>query len=102
MVDPGITAVYPSFSGWKLSPNRMTIRKFEVLVERDTYCEKSYTHPETNSLAPENRPSQKETIVFQPSIFKGYVSFREAISLKHSSEQRSKPFLTFDEILIGS
>ena len=28
-------------------------------------------------MAPENRPSQKETIVFQPSIFRAYVSFRE-------------------------
>ena len=27
------------------------------------------TLPETN-IAPENRPSQKETIVFQPSIFR--------------------------------
>ena len=27
--------------------------------------------------APENRPSEKETIVFQPSIFRCYVSFRE-------------------------
>ena len=37
-----------------------------------------YTLPETN-IAAENRPSQKETIVFQPSIFRGYVSFREGI-----------------------
>ena len=29
------------------------------------------------AFAPENRPSQKETIVFQPSIFRCYVSFRE-------------------------
>ena len=34
------------------------------------------TLPKTN-IAPENRPSQKETIVFQPSIFRGYVSFGE-------------------------
>ena len=38
------------------------------------------TLPET-SIAPEIRPSQKETIVFQPSIFRGYVSFREGIYL---------------------
>ena len=31
--------------------------------------------------APENRPFQKETIVFQPSIFGCYVSFREGICL---------------------
>ena len=36
-----------------------------------------YTLPETN-IAPENGPSQKETIVFQPSIFRcENVSFRE-------------------------
>ena len=34
------------------------------------------TLPKTN-IGPENRPSQKETIVFQPSIFRGEnVSFR--------------------------
>ncbi len=37
------------------------------------------TLPETN-MTPENRPSQKETIVFQPSIFRDYVSFREGRS----------------------
>ena len=31
-----------------------------------------FTLPKAN-IAPENRPSQKETIVFQPSIFRGYV-----------------------------
>ena len=35
-----------------------------------------FTLPETN-VAPENRPSQQERIVFPPSIFRGYVSFRE-------------------------
>ena len=39
----------------------------------------SATLPQTN-IAPENRPSQKETIVFQPSIFSCYVSFREGTS----------------------
>ena len=39
----------------------------------------SYTLPETN-IAPANRASQKETIVFQPSIFQvPTVSFREGI-----------------------
>ena len=33
-----------------------------------------FTLPETNSkFAPENRPSKKETILFQPSIFRCYV-----------------------------
>ncbi len=36
----------------------------------------NFTFPET-TIDPENRPSQKETIVFQPSIFRCYVSFRE-------------------------
>ncbi len=34
------------------------------------------TLPKTNSLPPENWPSQKD-FIFQPSIFRGYVSFRE-------------------------
>ena len=39
------------------------------------------TLPKTNSrFAPENGPSQKERIVFQPLIFRGYVSFREGIN----------------------
>jgi len=35
-----------------------------------------FTLPETN-IASENRPSPKERIVFQPSIFSCYVGFRE-------------------------
>ena len=48
----------------------------------DTETTHTHTHtlqdtlPETN-VAPENGPSQKETSVFQPSILRGYVSFRE-------------------------
>ena len=38
-----------------------------------------FTLPETN-VAPENRPSQRK-LVFQPSIFSCYVSFREGTSL---------------------
>ena len=33
--------------------------------------------PETNSSHMKMARTQKETIVFQPSIFRGYVSFRE-------------------------
>ena len=40
--------------------------------------EQRFTLPKTN-IAPENGPSQKETIVFQPSIFRCYVSFRGCI-----------------------
>ena len=37
-----------------------------------------FTPRKTNShFAPENGPSQKETIVFQPSIFRGDVTLRE-------------------------
>ena len=41
------------------------------------------TLPKTN-IAPENRPSQKESSipVFQPSIFRCYVSFREGTHLE--------------------
>ena len=41
-------------------------------------------------FSPENRPSQKERIVFQPSIFRGYVSFREGIYVKFLG---CKPFI---------
>ena len=34
---------------------------------------------ETNIFAPENRPGPKRKLVFQPSIFRCYVSFREGI-----------------------
>ena len=34
------------------------------------------TLPETN-VAPENRPKPNRKVVFQPSICRGYVSFRE-------------------------
>ena len=36
-----------------------------------------------STVAPENRPSQKKTIVFQPSIFRRYVSFMEGKFAKH-------------------
>ncbi len=39
-----------------------------------------YILPKTN-IAPENRPSQKVSLVFQPSIFRCYVSFREGSRL---------------------
>ena len=47
------------------------------------------TLPEPN-IAPEDRPFQKE-VVFQPSIFRGYVSFREGsfISRFHSCSTRT-------------
>ena len=49
-----------------------------------------FTLPETN-IAPENRPSQKERIVFQPSIFRGkpLVSGRVYQGIHHHS---SPPF----------
>ena len=39
---------------------------------------KSRILPETN-VAPENRPKPNRKVVFQPSICRGYVSFRECI-----------------------
>ena len=36
------------------------------------------TLPKTN-IAPENRPKPKRKVVFQPSIFRGHVSFREGM-----------------------
>ena len=37
-----------------------------------------FTLPETNiAVAPENKQGPKRKVIFQPSIFRGYVSFRE-------------------------
>ena len=36
------------------------------------------TLPKTN-IAPETRPSQNRKLIFQPSVFRRYVSFREGI-----------------------
>ena len=38
----------------------------------------SVTLPKTN-VAPEKLPKPNRKVVFQPSIFRGYVSFREGI-----------------------
>ena len=63
--------------------------KDQALLEWKYMCwtQKKSTLPKTN-MAPENRPSQKEGIVFQPSIFRCYVSFREG-------NQRFKPTQTW-------
>ena len=42
------------------------------------------TLPETNIFAPENRPKPTRKVIFQPSIFRGYVSFREGIWSSHA------------------
>ena len=40
----------------------------------------AHTLPETNSKRPESRPKRpRNTMVFQPFIFRCYVSFREGI-----------------------
>ena len=41
---------------------------------------KNWNAPPKTNIAPENRISQKETIVFEPSIFRGYVTFMEGTS----------------------
>ena len=48
---------------------------------------KFWIHSLKFDIAPENRPSQKETIIFQPSPFLGascHVSFREDRKLSHT------------------
>ena len=48
-----------------------------------------YSFTETNILvAPEHRPSKKETIVFQPSIFGCYVSFSEGNVCGHVKRRK--------------
>ena len=47
-----------------------------------------WIHSLKTNIAPENRPFQKDTIVFQPSIFRCYVSFREVSSPDINSKYR--------------
>ena len=52
-----------------LASLKTTVEKGLVRLFQTTRPNKQGTFPETN-IVPENRPSQKETIVFQPSIFR--------------------------------
>ena len=45
----------------------------------------SLTLPETN-IAPENRPSQKERLVFQPPFFRGKLWNFRGVSLKNNDK----------------
>ena len=47
----------------------------------DYICICVYTLPETNDIAPENRPGPNRKVVCQPPLFKGYVSFRECTNI---------------------
>ena len=73
----GVIGGYPYISMQFSHESRSTqVRSCSVWINH------RYTHPQTNSkFAPENMPklSRKETILFQPSIFrcKLAVSFRE-------------------------
>ena len=49
------------------------------------------TLPKTN-IAPENRPSQKETIVFQPFIFRGELLVSGRVLPPYSGRSNSDPF----------
>ena len=50
------------------------------------------TLPETN-IAPENRPSQKERIVFQSTIFRDHMTMLVSGRVKTSFENLSRKFL---------
>ena len=59
---------------------------FELQIARSSQSEKLWqqkkgtsTHPETNS-SPLKLGFPKRKLIFQPSIFRGYVSFREGIA----------------------
>ena len=64
------------------TPNELSKRnatpKYKKISPRPWCFVPCVTPPNTN-IAPENGPSQKQTIVFQPSIFRCYVGSREAI-----------------------
>ena len=61
-----------------------TLTRMAAWLQRLVSQVANYPTPETNSLqASENRVSRKERIVFQPPLFRGYVSFREGIHEKN-------------------
>ena len=66
----------------------------DFFVAPKLVTKKTFTLPKTN-IAPENRASQKETLVFQPSIFRCYVSFREGKSPLHVPNKRSTSTTSF-------
>ena len=56
--------------------HRLKSAKRKGICDRSLEGISNITLPETN-IAPTRKLTQKETIVFQPSIFRCYVSFRE-------------------------
>ena len=53
-------------------------------------CSFCYNPLKLKLFAPENRPTQKKTIVFQPSIFRCHVSFREGtLGWRTTTHQRN-------------
>ena len=48
--------------------------------------------PKNYNIAPENRPGPKRKLIFQPSIFRCYVSFREGTLWKTNMENTNHPW----------
>ena len=85
---------HPRFDTPKFSErNTQHVCPMIIMFSPQRIQAKQDTLPKTN-IAPENRPSQKERIVFQPSIFRDYViyvSFRECIHLTTAAQNKKKP-----------
>ena len=69
--------------------NKHILGKFEIFV-----ILLEFTLPETK-ITLENRPSPKKKLAFQPSIFRGYVSFRECIVYTWCNHFSAKQGVTF-------
>ena len=69
--------------------NKHILGKFEIFV-----ILLEFTLPETK-ITLENRPSPKKKLAFQPSIFRGYVSFTECIVYTWCNHFSAKQGVTF-------
>ena len=69
--------------------NKHILGKFEIFV-----ILLEFTLPETK-ITLENRPSPKKKLAFQPSIFRGYVSFRKCIVYTWCNHFSAKQGVTF-------
>ena len=89
-----------------MDPNHFGAHGTCIHLKQKPSAPSPYTLPETNIFAPENRPSQKDGLVFQPSIFRGEnVSFREGINLKNKfipSRYHTRKQGTYFSVLIYS
>ena len=67
-----------SASGHQVTAEKWNMSISSIVESNKTFVLSEYT-PWKFNIAPENIPSQKRKVVFQPSFFRGYVKLREGI-----------------------